>query len=217
MILCTCAGWCESVHFAQAQRHFLAWHGPGVLVQHDSLLLTLKAPSKICSRRHSNFFFYFYFFFSEKPSLDISCESSTWQMIHMKCQDLFSLKNNKKKCHLLQLWRALRVNLLNLTLKAPSRIVADDILIFLLYFRKNKTWHLWQFRWNVKHYFLWKHKENKNIICRFDWQFNTYHAMGRFSRRQTNDIFLFFLENRIWHFMQIVSLGDSLLEVVNPI
>ena len=38
--------------------------------------------------------------------------------------------------------------------------------------------------------------------------------------------FLFFLENRIWHFMQIVSLGDSLQivslgdnlhEVSNPI
>ena len=28
-------------------------------------------------------------FFSEKTSLDISCESSAKQMIHMKCQDLF--------------------------------------------------------------------------------------------------------------------------------
>ena len=27
--------------------------------------------------------------------LDISCESSAQQMIHMKCQVLFSLKNNK--------------------------------------------------------------------------------------------------------------------------
>ena len=54
--------------------------------------LTLKAPSKICSRRHSLFFY-----FSEKTSLDISCESSAKQTIHMKCQDLFSLKNNNKK------------------------------------------------------------------------------------------------------------------------
>ena len=29
--------------------------------------------------------------------------------------------------------------------------------------------------------------------------------------------FLFFLGNRIWHFMQIVSLGDSLHEMSNPI
>ena len=29
--------------------------------------------------------------------------------------------------------------------------------------------------------------------------------------------FLFFLENRIWHFMQIVSLEDNLHEVSNPI
>ena len=38
-------------------------------------ILTLKAPSKICSRKHSKFFFFF-FFFSEKISLDISCELS---------------------------------------------------------------------------------------------------------------------------------------------
>ena len=40
--------------------------------------------------------------------------------------------------------------------------------------------------------------------------------MDKFSRRQTNDIFLifFFLENKIWHFMQI---GDNLHEVSNAI
>ena len=32
------------------------------------------------------------FFFSEKTSLDISLELSAKQTIHMKCQDLFSLK-----------------------------------------------------------------------------------------------------------------------------
>ena len=37
---------------------------------------------------------YFYFFnFSKETSLNISCESSAKQMIHMKYQDLFSLKN----------------------------------------------------------------------------------------------------------------------------
>ena len=29
--------------------------------------------------------------------------------------------------------------------------------------------------------------------------------------------FLFFQENKIWHFMQIVSLGENLHEVSNPI
>ena len=43
-------------------------------------------------------YIYFYFFnFSKKTSLDISCELSEkqtiWQTIHMKYQDLFSLKN----------------------------------------------------------------------------------------------------------------------------
>ena len=41
--------------------------------------------------------------------------------------------------------------------------------------------------------------------------------MGGFSRQPTYDIFLFFLENRIWYFMQIVFLGDNLHEVSNPI
>ena len=56
-------------------------------------LLTLKAPSKVCSRRHSKIFI---FYFSEKTSLDISCELSAWQTIHMKCQNLFSSENKKK-------------------------------------------------------------------------------------------------------------------------
>ena len=29
--------------------------------------------------------------------------------------------------------------------------------------------------------------------------------------------FLFFPENRIWHFMQIISLGDNLYEMSNPV
>ena len=74
--------------------------------------LTLKAPSKICSRQHSKFFLYF----SEKTNLDISCESSAKSMIHMKCQDLFSLKKKKKKKKKKKLFAAvvigaLRVNI----------------------------------------------------------------------------------------------------------
>ena len=49
--------------------------------------------------------------FFRNIKLDISCESSATQMIHMKCQVLFSQKNNanKKKleCHLLQFCSAL--------------------------------------------------------------------------------------------------------------
>ena len=30
------------------------------------------------------------------------------------------------------------------------------------------------------------------------------------------DVFLFFIENKIWHFKQIVSLGDNLHDVSNP-
>ena len=40
---------------------------------------------------------------SLKIRLDISCEMSAWQMIHMKCEVLFSLNNKKIKCYMLQL------------------------------------------------------------------------------------------------------------------
>ena len=58
-------------------------------------VLTLKAPITPAADDD--------FFFPEKTSLDISCESSAKQTIHMKCQDPFSLKNkNKIECRLLQ-------------------------------------------------------------------------------------------------------------------
>ena len=41
---------------------------------------------------------------------------------------------------------------------------------------------------------------------------NTYHTIGRFSRQQTDDIFLIFSYKND-HFMHIVSFGDSLYEV----
>ena len=38
----------------------------------------------------------FYFYLSKEIRLDVSCEASAQQRIHMKCQVLFSLKNNEK-------------------------------------------------------------------------------------------------------------------------
>ena len=55
--------------------------------------LTLKA--QVTTAADDNVLLCFYF--SEKTSLDISCESSAWQTIHMKYQDLLSLKNNNNK------------------------------------------------------------------------------------------------------------------------
>ena len=37
----------------------------------------------------------FIFFIFQRKQVDISCELSAKQTIHMKCQDLFSLKNKK--------------------------------------------------------------------------------------------------------------------------
>ena len=67
-----------------------------------STYLTLKAPIPTAA---DDIFLFILFYFSEKTSLDISCDLSAWQMIHMKCQDLFSLKNRKNKleCRLLQI------------------------------------------------------------------------------------------------------------------
>ena len=46
----------------------------------------------------------------------------------------------------------------------------------------------------------------------------TLSTLGKiFSRRHFEIFFLFFSENRIWHFMQIVSLGDNLHEMSNPV
>ena len=82
------------------------------------LPLTLKAPITTAADNILNFFFFF-FYFSKKTSLDISCEPSAWQTVHMKYhdmkyQDLFfwKIKKNKNKCRLLQIFLgALRVKL----------------------------------------------------------------------------------------------------------
>ena len=39
---------------------------------------------------------FFYFYLLKKIRLDVSCESSVQQRIHVKYQVLFSLKNNEK-------------------------------------------------------------------------------------------------------------------------
>ena len=55
---------------------------------------------------------YFFIVFSEKIRLNVSCESSARQRIHLKNQALFSMKDKikKLKCRLLQfLFGALRV------------------------------------------------------------------------------------------------------------
>ena len=56
-------------------------------------LLILKASTKICSRQQSKIFILFFLFVRENKSWYFM-----WikQMIHMECQDLFSLKDKKK-------------------------------------------------------------------------------------------------------------------------
>ena len=56
----------------------------------EHLLFTLKAPITTAA---DDILIFSYFL--EKTSLDFSCESSAGQTIHIKSQDLFSLKNKK--------------------------------------------------------------------------------------------------------------------------
>ena len=58
-------------------------------------ILTCKAP--FTTAADDIFIFFFFLIFSKKIGLDFSYESSAWQMIHMKCQDLFLWKMKKKK------------------------------------------------------------------------------------------------------------------------
>ena len=56
------------------------------------------------------------------------------------------------------------------------------------------------------------------VKCWFKYLPLTLSTLGKiFSRRHFEIFFLFFTENRIWHFMQIVSLGDNLHEMSNPV
>ena len=45
----------------------------------------------------------------------------------------------------------------------------------------------------------------------------TFTTLWAFSADDRLIFFLFFPENRIWHFMQIVSLGDNLHEMSYPV
>ena len=74
------------------------------------------------------FIFLFFFILSEETSIDISCELSAKQMIHMKCQDLFSLKKKKKKemSSAAVVIGALRVNSLGRYIPLNKRRVPDN-------------------------------------------------------------------------------------------
>ena len=110
-----CADWFESLMGAHPARHTSCGshhekrYKSFFYETYNVSALTLKAPSKNCSRRHSFFFFFFFFFFFRENKswhfMWIVCQADE-QTIHVKCQDLFSLKNNKK-WRLLQLWLAL--------------------------------------------------------------------------------------------------------------
>ena len=55
-------------------------------------------------------------------------------------------------------------------------------------------------------------------LYRYSCTMLTLSMLGKnFSRQHFEIFYLFFPENRLWHFMQIVSLGDNLLEMSMPV
>ena len=56
--------------------------------------------------------------------------------------------------------------------------------------------------------------QNK-IRLRNGFKFNFHYAQDKFNRQQFDDTF--FSVNRVLHFMQTASLGDSLHEMSNPV
>ena len=85
-------------------------------------MLTLKA---LITTAADNIHKYFFIVFQRKTRLDVSCESSARQRIHLKHQVLFSSKDKSKKlkCHLLQfLFSALRVNAIGVKFSEHSNL-----------------------------------------------------------------------------------------------
>ena len=121
--------------------------------------ITLKGP--FTTAADDNFFFFF-FYFTEKTSLDISCESSAWQMIHMKCQDLFSLKNEKK------FWMSSAANFASrfkCNRGDPFFFLFFSFFFFVIFQRKlDLAFHV-----NHLPYFLWKRKKQNVICCSCDY------------------------------------------------
>ena len=78
-------------HFYKG-KHLLSL--PVCCVDDVALFLTLKAPITTAADDIHKYFFivFFFFLFLEKIRLDILCESSARQRIHMKHQTLFFLK-----------------------------------------------------------------------------------------------------------------------------
>ena len=78
------------------------------------------------------------------------------------------------------------------------------------------------FAWNVKICFLGKIIIKNISICPqlkdlpSMLRVNFNHFLGKFSRQHTETVFLFFTENRIWHFMQIVFIRENSCEMSNP-
>ena len=86
-----------------------------------------------------------------------------------------------------------------------------------LWFCKRKTKTLIRLR-EVAFWIIFIPKALKKclLLFRLALKINLYHSLGLFSRQQIM-FFLFFPENRIWHFMQIVSSRDNLHETSNPV
>ena len=125
---------------------------------------------------------------------DISFKMTTLKTDWMKCQILFSGKNKKNIsiCYLLEILpRVLSLNLHS----------GGDVFPF--------TGPLQLTSWS---------EGQRTILTSFlPVMLMLSTLCNVFNRQHFYIIFLFFRENRFWHFMQIVSIGDNLHEISNPV
>ena len=81
---------------------------------------------------------------------------------------------------------------------------------------KSSSWNLTKsFRFHYKNIGRKSVPPGHSSFLNNSTQINDYQSLDEFSTWQIDDIFLFFPENRLSHFIQIVSTGDNLHEMLN--
>ena len=104
MVICSCAGWSESVHFAHIWRHFCTWRRPN-----DGIIKSILG--KIFRWRHFEIFV-----FKKKNTLDISCKMPPKEIICVKFFFFFFREKIRKFISFVTYWicleREVRINVL---------------------------------------------------------------------------------------------------------
>ena len=80
-----------------------------------------------------------------KMNLDISCELSAWQTIHMICQDLFLLKNKKYIFQMLS--AAAVIGALRVKFFRPMTLLQNKTQVFIIAYIIRHAMSEWDKKW----------------------------------------------------------------------